>query len=371
MLNLFELEPENIYGLAVNTPNKEQKIKQHIDSDEYVASIKKDGNYARFVKFNNEIKIQTRGKSVVTKTYGEVQDKVPLITNFLTKVVPNNSLIIGELYRPEWTTNEVGSILRCLPQKAIFRQKDTPLIFFIHDVWYYDGEDLLTATKLERIAKLKEIQEQWTHNEGLIKEIEFATYVDTVEDINKMLINAFDNNEEGIVLTLKHSIVTPGKRTAWKTLKIKKELQNEADVFLTGNYKPPTRDYSGKEIFDWEYWENEKTGEKLFGKLYKDYLNGATIRPITKPYYKGWFGSLEMAVLNKNNERVTIGYVSGFSDEIKEDFLINPNNYKDKVCLVTAMETTNDYKLRHPKFLKFRDDITIEDCTFDKIFKED
>ena len=34
------------------------------------------------------------------------------------------------------------------------------------------------------------------------------------------------------------------------------------------------------------------------------------------------------------------------------------------------METTEDYKLRHGKFLGFRDDITIEDCTFEKIFGE-
>ena len=33
------------------------------------------------------------------------------------------------------------------------------------------------------------------------------------------------------------------------------------------------------------------------------------------------------------------------------------------------METTEDFKLRHAKFMGFRDDITIEDCTFDKIFK--
>jgi len=165
-------------------------------------------------------------------------------------------------------------------------------------------------------------------------------------------------------------MVTPGKRTAWKTIKIKKELQSEADVFLTGEVKLPTKEYTGKDIANWEYWENEKTAEKLFGKLYQDYLNGATITPITKPYYKGWFGSLEMGVINKNHERVVIGYVSGFSDEIKEDFLTNPNKYKDRVCLVNAMETTADFKLRHPKFVGFRDDITIEDCTFEKIFEK-
>ena len=370
MINLFTVEPEKVYGLAVNTENKEQKIRQRIDSDLYVASLKKDGQYHRYVNFDGEIKFQTRGKSVKTDTFGEIQDKVPHLMEYLNKVVPKNSLIIGELYRPGWTTNEVGSILRCLPPKAIARQKDTPLIFYIHDVWFYNNEDFMTKSKIERIEKLKKIQEEWMHNVGIIEEIEFATYVDTVEQIDEMIDYALENDEEGVVLTLKHSIVTPGAKTAWKTIKIKKELSSEADIFLTGEYKLPTREYNGKDIANWEYWENEKTSEKLFGKLYKEYLNGATISPITKPYYKGWFGSLEMAVINKDNERIPIGWVSGFSDEIKEDFLSNPNKYKDKVCVVTAMETTADYKLRHPKFVHFRDDINIEDCTFEKIFEK-
>ena len=46
-------------------------------------------------------------------------------------------------------------------------------------------------------------------------------------DIKKLIDYAFDNDEEGVVLTLKNAIVNPGTRTAWKTLKIKKELQNQ------------------------------------------------------------------------------------------------------------------------------------------------
>ena len=369
MLDLFKLEPEKVYGLAINTENKEQKIRQRIDSDMYVASLKKDGQYHRYINMNGVVKFQTRGKSVKTKTYGEIQDKVPHLVEYLNKVVPKNSLLIGELYRPGWTTNEVGSVLRCLPLKAIARQKDTPLIFYIHDVWFYNGEDFMTKTKVERNKELKRIEAEWKEK-GIIDEIEFATFVDTVEEIDELIDYALENDEEGVVLTLKHSIVNPGAKTAWKTIKIKKELSSEADVFLTGEYKLPTREYNGKDIENWEYWENEKTSEKLFGKLYKSYLEGATITPITKPYYKGWFGSLAMGVIDKDNKVVNIGYVSGFSDEIKEDFLCNPNKYKNKICVVTAMETTADYRLRHPKFVRFRDDINIEDCSFEKVFEK-
>ena len=76
-----------------------------------------------------------------------------------------------------------------------------------------------------------------------------------------------------------------------------------------------------------------------------------------------------MAVIGKDKQIMVIGYISGIADEIKADFAINPDKYKNQVCVVNAMETTADYKLRHPKFIKFRDDINIEDCTFEKIFE--
>ena len=69
------------------------------------------------------------------------------------------------------------------------------------------------------------------------------------------------------------------------------------------------------------------------------------------------------------NEIISI--LEGKTEEIKKDFYIHRENYINKVCRINAMETTKDFKFRHAKFLEFRDDITIEDCTFDKIFKED
>lgn len=371
MINLFELKPEKVYGLKANELLKEQKINTHIETGNYVASLKKDGQYHRYVNYEGEIKMQTRGTSVKTGTYGEVQDKVPHLMEYLNRVVPKNSLIIGELYRPGWTTNDVGSILRCLAPKAIARQKENPLIFYIHDVWFYDGENLMIKTKEERIKKLKEIQEQWIHNYGLISQIEFATYVNTVEKIKELIGYAFDNDEEGVVLTMKNATVNPGAKTAWKTLKIKKELQDDADVFLTGNSRLPEKYYTGKEIENWDYWMNDKTGEMLYGKHYTDYINGATITAVTKNFYHQWPASLEMAVIDtETNKRVSIGWVSGLTEEIKKEYVQNPNLFVDRICRVTAMETTEDYKLRHSKFMGFRDDINIEDCTFQKIFEK-
>ena len=58
-------------------------------------------------------------------------------------------------------------------------------------------------------------------------------------------------------------------RPAHKSIKVKKELDQLIDCFLTGNFKPSTWAY--KEIPTWTYWFDIKNQEKLNGKLYLDY----------------------------------------------------------------------------------------------------
>ena len=66
-----------------------------------------------------------------------------------------------------------------------------------------------------------------------------------------------------------------------------------------------------------------------------------------------------------------MGYVSGVNDEIKQAIVEEPNKYSMRPCKVTAMEFTDDKKLRHPRFVEFRDDLNIEDCNWEKIFGEE
>ena len=65
-INLFDLKPEKIYGLKANEDLKQEKINRCVESDNYVASLEKDGQYHRYVNFEGEIKMQTRGISVKT-----------------------------------------------------------------------------------------------------------------------------------------------------------------------------------------------------------------------------------------------------------------------------------------------------------------
>ncbi len=50
------------------------------------------------------------------------------------------------------------------------------------------------------------------------------------------------------------------------------------------------------------------------------------------------------------------------------DIKLNPDKYMGKPFEIGAMSVDKS-KLRHPRILRWRDDIDVLDCTYDKIFK--
>ena len=164
-----------------------------------------------------------------------------------------------------------------------------------------------------------------------------------------------------------------GRTSVWETVKVKRELELEADCIITG-IEPPKEDYTGKELITWQYWENTKTLEKLCGSYYLDYYNGGTLRPITKSYYYNWPGSIVCSVFNENDELVELCKCSNLTEELMCGLRDNFEDYYMKPCKVDAMmlsqDKTGQISLRHPKLLEIRDDIDINDCTLSKIIGE-
>lgn len=370
MINLFELPAERYWDFpsSYSKERKESEILTRIASDDYIASLKKDGHYNRTVIANGRIAMQSRTISKVTGEYADKTAHVPHIVNSLKKL-PEGTVIIGELYQHGKTSSDMTSILQCLPEKSVKRQKGEYgfIYYYIHDCWYYNGQNLMDEPYSKRIEYVQKIFNSFLKDNLYI---EVAGYAKTPEEITNLLNYARENGEEGIVMVRKDAIVSPGKRTAWKTIKVKKELEKEVDCFLTGHYKTPTRLYTGKELRSWIYWEDLKTGNLVSGKLFEDYEAGRPIEPVTKPYYFGWAGSLELGILH-NGKVEELGYVSGVNDEIKQAIVEESDKYSMRPCKVTAMQFTDDKKLRHPRFVEFRDDLNIEDCNWEKVFGEE
>ena len=113
------------------------KLERLAESGDYLFGVKTDGNWSRAVITPERNALQTRGISVKTKTYGEIQDKV-LFWDDVVKAFPNGTtVILGEVYREGDIDKDIGSVLRCLQKKALERQKDNPLRWRIFDILYY------------------------------------------------------------------------------------------------------------------------------------------------------------------------------------------------------------------------------------------
>lgn len=363
--NYFNMEVMKYWSYPSNTKfDKHSKTETLIKSGAYIGARKVDGEHARYVRQNGEIGILSRTRGVDGNFANKI-DKVPHIAKWLNKVVPDNSILVGELYlRNNSNSSDVGAILRCLTPKALERQKkkEDKLMFYIFDIWAWDGEEYFDWGIEQRIEKLNEVRPS-LENEY----ITFAEYSDG-EQLWNNIEDWLQSGEEGAVATKKTCKVYEKRTPAYDTIKIKKELLKDIDVFFTGVAKPPIRQYTGKYVDIWELWENEFTGEKLpIGLHYKEYIEGATILPVTKGHYYNIPGSFEIGVF-KDNKVYPIGWISGVTDDIKDDFIKNPIKYKMKPCRVSAMEIGNEGGLRHPKFMGFRDDISVQDCTYEKIF---
>jgi ATP-dependent DNA ligase len=265
----------------------------------------------------------------------------------------------------------------CLKEKAVARQeKGEKLHFYAFDCLAWGEHQGVTWKPASERFWLVEKMNSMPAFENC-QYVSFAKYVHGA-DLNILLQEILARGDEGVVITHKDGLYEPGKRPSKTTLKIKKELKQTIDCFFTGVGSAPTKEYTGKEIETWKYWMNQMTGAKMEAEMYKEYKNGCPIIPITKGYFNGWYGSLEIAVFRhrdgiqckingvvyEDTEVFPIGWLSGLPDEMKAD----PKKFAFKPIEVTAMEyDTLNHSLRHGKMVGWRKDLTLNDCTFDKL----
>lgn len=364
-VNFHDLEPQKYWAppSSWDKTKRIQTLKNRIFSadDPWIGSRKMDGAFYKFVKDEDgNMELLGRSKSV----NGDYLNKIEWVPHLMPffNALPKGTCLLGELYFPNNEgSNKVTTITGCLKEKAIDRQnKGEKLHYYIFDVLAIGGISYIAAEAKSRFFWISKIKQGNQDKEY----VEYATYFSGKELWNE-LHHILSIGGEGMVITRARSFYEPGKRPSGGCMKVKKEIQNTIDCFFDGTANPPTKEYSGKEIEDWMYWEDLKTGEKYNEKLYKEYYMGASIIPVTKPYFNGWAGSLNIAVL-KDGKPYRIGSLSGLTDDIKADVKGN----KGKVIEISAMEImdTAEKGLRHAKFLNFRPDLTIEDCLFEKVF---
>ena len=355
--NFKEMEAMRYYSHPKSYKgDPKEEAKKRIFSEEWLGARKMDGAFAKFVKDEDgNMMLLSRSRNVNGEFPNKI-DHVPHLFDFFN-LLPNGTCLLGEIYFPSHEgSNEVTKIMGCITDKAIERQKNDPLHYYIFDVLAFDNVSFMPFRAEDRFNYINEIKNKYNYNN-----VEFANYYKGPELWN-MIQETLASGGEGGVIIHKDSKYQPGKRSTKVSLKIKKELQGTIDCFFTGRVSSPARDYTGKDIENWKYWENIRTGKLINAPMFNEYYKGEPYEPVTKSYYMGMAGSLEIGVYYNNKIR-PIGYLSGLTEEIK----LNYEKYKMKVIEVTAMQLTDDKMLRHPKFIRFRDDKQPQECLWEQI----
>lgn len=373
-----EMDPMRYYAppSSWSDQKKKETARNRIFSGEFYGAEKKDGYFAKLIKDEDgTILLYSRSRGV-NGTYADKHEWVPHLAPFFEKL-PVGTCLLGELYLPSQPgSRNVTAILGCLKEKAIARQDHgEKLQFYAFDMLAWDGQSYLGNPAKHRFNNLHAFMcgQDWTDY------VTWAHYC-SGQDLWNLLQTTLESGGEGIVITHRDAFYEPGKRPSKTTLKIKQELRQTIDCFFTGRVTPPTEVYSGKEIENWQYWQDLRTGEKKCGSFYGDWRKGAMLEPVTKGWFYGWAGSLEIGVLRRkegNNctingityENMTVfpfGYLSGLPEEVRA----NPIEYAMRPIEVNAMSI--DFatcSLRHGKMIGWRDDLSLADCTYDKIME--
>ena len=352
---------------------KKETAISRIFSNQWVGAVKRDGAFYKFVKDETGyMELLGRSKGVEGDYLNKIE-WLPQLMPFFNSL-PIGTCLLGEVVAPHLErSTETTKIMGCALEKAVSRQeKNGYAKYYIFDALAWNGKSLIDTTISDRVNLLENyLSKVYQDNEY----VEFAHYC-RGEELWETLQVTLANGGEGIVITRDDCPYKPGKRSTKDTLKVKKELRETIDCVIIGA-EPPTKEYTGKNLSKWVYWENSKTEEKL--KLdervplvgrgyvtegYKRYYEGLPLSPITKMYFLGGAGSLKIG-LYKDGKMTQLGTVSG----IEEDVLLNWKDYVGRVVEISAMEIM-DESLRHPRLLRIREpnEKSAKECVWSQLY---
>lgn len=363
----------------------EEELELMLTSSDYIAEEKLDGTRGtlHLGEFN---RLFSRRVSKKTNWFAENTDSVPHIRD---RKIPEEywgTVIDGEMSIMGKDFKAISSTLNCTWDEAIYRQTQLGFIVFnAFDIVYYKGVYVAKKPLIERKQLLHKVIERIHYR--YIREVPYtdSTIIldDNLLDKKEWYDTIVQNGGEGLMLksktgTYKH---TRGREyTKWKKY-------DTWDVVIL-DFDNPTEEYTGKELETWQYWGMYRQGELediIEGEKPSPYTKDHHVEPVTKFFAKNWIGNVmygvkvtdkEIEEWKERNPKETIhfkdldgdkylyvGQCSGMDDIIREYMTNNQQQLIGTVIEVGANELIKKTgKLRHPRFIRFREDKNKESC---------
>lgn len=400
----------------------EEEQDRCLSSSNYFVEEKFDGTRATLHFLGDSVRCFSRRVSEKTGWFCENSDSVPHIRDLSSKRV-TGTILDGEMFIPDRPFKDVSSTLNCKWDKAIERQENLGKICFnAFDIIQFNGVNVEKLPLWRRKELLQRVIDLL--NSEYVRMVGFSTCdskvtvqisnVDRVKQLERFYptlakeLNELDakNNElvgvsprayyeyiiasggEGVIVKPIDGKYYRGKR-AREYSKIKKLFTK--DVIVMG-YSDPTDEYKGKfpDVTKWDYWETVERDvfdlsnytieqRRQFAKEWEDQC-----RPVSKFFAMGWVGTVRFGViitpeevkkLPKNKKfnveewdeflLLEVGECSGFDEEVREYITNNRERLLGTVIEIKANDIFKDTgKLRHPRFMRFREDKSPSECTF-------
>lgn len=295
-----------------------------------IAQPKYDGERMLIHIDGDNVYCTSRRFSKKTDRYMENQDKLPILQEKIKGLNLGYTVLDCECYAKDWST--IVGILHSLPERAVELQKQDTAKFAIFDCLFYDGQDIRDRKYVERLAYARQVVNainyeplhfvKFMNEDNNPDDVTCAKFIRDNEDWKKCMQHAVDLGFEGIVVkSLDKAYYDKGA-----SLKCKKF--ETLDVVII------------------DFQEGRGKYEGSVGALVVGYYEPDT----------GTF--------------VRLSNVNCGTDEEREMINTNRSKYLYSVIEVKCQEITKK-SLRHPVFVRFREDKSYETCTKDTIFKEE
>lgn len=355
--NVRPIEP-----MTAKEPLNHAELEVMLTSDEYIAEEKLDGTRCT-MHLGSKNRLFSRRISKKTNWYAENSDSVPHLRDLKTPLHLHDTILDGEMRIDGREFKDVSSTLNCKWDEAILRQSHLGYItFHAFDIIYYKGVYIAKMPLMKRKELLRKVVEE-LNDPYVLEEI----YTDnTIVIDNKTLTkkewyeHIVQNGGEGMMLKSKYGTY---KHTRGREYTKYKKYDTWDVVIL--DFVEPTREYTGKEIDTWEYWEGNT--------------------PVTKHYAMKWIGTVrygviitqqELEKLQKANPKekfvteviqnklyLEVGECSGMNEDTRMYMTRNRDTLIGQVIEVGANELIKKTgKLRHPRFIRFRTDKENDRC---------
>lgn len=321
---------EKIWPLGCKKVKSEEELNKLLRNNNYVAQRKIDGvRGILHIMEDGSMRFTTRGASIddpstpieITHRLEHLQLRCPTL---------RDSIFDGEFYCPKYTSAEVSGMINYRSTVDV----DPEITLYIFDILKIRNISLIDTSFMSRMAILSKVQPT-LEKRGFV----IVPFVEGYYEKNKLFHQELEAGREGIVL---------------KNTTVKYRLGRSSQ----DNNKPSNTWYKAKKK---DTLDVRIIGSKFPEQYYTDPTTGKIDETrVTKPWEMGWFGSLVFEFIDRKGKRY-IGACSGMTDDMKQ--LLSDGHHKvrreylKRWMEVEYMEKTSDGNLRHPRFIRIREEI--------------